>query len=260
MPRKPRKQSTTDYYHVMIRGINREYVFETEENKVKFLELIRVEEKEDLIEISAWCLMDNHIHLLIKASLPDMSKAIKIASLKYAAYYNKLNKRVGPVFGDRFKSQNVEDDIYMLQVIRYIHNNPVKAKYVEKVEDYKWSSYSTFIDSGEESQEEKIQYILGFYNHNVKKFIEYHKQKDTNEFLEIKEDKEKFRIEVGQKIIGDFYKSKDIINVEELKKNPILVNDIVNELIDKSHLTLRQIAKLTGLSLSRVYKVKKNGK
>lgn len=255
MPRQPRKCSTTDYYHVMIRGINKEYLFKNNKHKEKFFDLIKKEEQEGLIKIGAWCIMDNHVHFVLKASLKEMSKAIKIVCLKYAAYYNNASNRIGPVFGDRYKSENIEDDNYMLQVIRYIHNNPLKANIVKNTSDYKWSSFNHFIKQSNFILKEQKDFILRFFDNNISQFIEYHKQVDNNEYIEIKEEQEKFKLEVGQKIIEDFFEDKGIISEKELASNPEWKDELVVKLKSNSHLTLRQIAKLTGLSLNIVHKI-----
>ncbi|MGD9678354.1 MAG: transposase [Vulcanibacillus sp.] len=262
MARQARKESITNYYHVMLRGINREYIFNTEDQKRKILELIKREEKNNLIGIVAWCIMDNHVHLLLKAKIDDMSKAIKIISLKYAAYYNKSKKRIGPVFGDRYRSENIEDDKYMLGVIRYIHNNPIKSKIIINKEVYEWSSYKCFIDNNSNHIiEEHKAFILGFFNNKIINFEEFHNQEDVYEYLEIKEDREKYRQREGQKIITEYLKEKGIIDAKELKNNPKWICELVEELSDKTKLTLRQIARLTDLTLGMTYEIiKKNTK
>lgn len=254
MPRQARKQSTTDYYHVMIRGINKEFIFNDDKYKEKFIELMKLEEQAGLIKIGAWCIMDNHAHMLFKASLIDMSKAIKIICLKYAAYYNKASNRTGPVFGDRYRSENVENDIYMLQVVRYIHNNPIKANIVHNIADYHWSSYKYYIKQSDIVLKEQKDFILSFYNNKINNFIDYHKKIDNNEYIEIKEDQEKYRLEVGQKFVKEFIKNKGIIDFKELTLNPDWIDEIVKILIQNCNLTLRQIAKITGISVSIIYK------
>ena len=180
MPRKPRIQSKIDCYHIMMNGINKEYIFQTKDNKEKFLELLN--EQEGLIKIYAWCVMDNHVHFVIKATLAEMSKAIKIISLKYTAYYNKLNDRSGPLFGDRYKSENIDDEIYMQQVIRYIHLNPLKAKIVNKIEEYPCSSYKYFVNNAKINNNKS--YIMNLFNANINSYIEFHYQNDEKEYLE----------------------------------------------------------------------------
>ncbi|HHY14369.1 MAG TPA: transposase, partial [Thermoanaerobacterales bacterium] len=145
MARQAREVSPTGYYHIMMRGNNKERIFEKEVQKktlIKFLKTIGLEEE---ISIVAYCLMDNHIHLIIKGELDDISMALKRVNIKYAMNFNVNNDRVGHVFQGRYKSEIIADDKYLLQVVRYIHNNPVNAKMVTNISSYKWSSYNEYI-------------------------------------------------------------------------------------------------------------------
>lgn len=258
MPRQARKQSGTDYYHVMIRGINREYVFKTDEHKQKITEIIQKEQQDEEIEVFAWCLMDNHAHLLVKGALQQLSKAIKIISLKYAAYYNQKGQRVGPVFGDRYKSENIEDDQYLLGVLRYIHNNPVKAKMVSNPEDYQWSSYHYYI--GDYSQDKLVQdksIIMEWFNYKKDAFADFHRQQDKTQYLEMKEDREKQKQELAQQIVEGFFMQKGVNDAHQLKNYPELQEDLIVKLKEETALTLREIAEIMGMTLNRVYKVAK---
>ncbi|MDP3058039.1 MAG: transposase, partial [bacterium] len=127
MARQARQASSTGYYHVMMRGINREPLFRRDVEKVHFLELVKEQQASGAFELAVWCLMDNHAHMIVQAELNKLSKAIKVISLKFAARYNHGHKRLGPVFGDRYRSENIDEDSYLIGASRYIHNNPVKA-------------------------------------------------------------------------------------------------------------------------------------
>lgn len=257
MPRQRRIQSSTDLYHVMIRGINKEFIFKTNDQKEKILELINELVQNDLIEVGAWCIMDNHVHLLLKAKLDEMSKAIKIINLKYAAYYNKIKQRIGPVFGDRYKSENISDERYLLAVIRYIHTNPLKAKIIEKIEDYKWSSYKSFLtDDMKIISNELRSLILELFGKSYDYFIDFHKQADKSIFLDTKEDMEKLKLEIGQEIISDFFKKIGIVESKDLKLRPDLIEELIKDLTENTKLTLRQISGLTGLSVNYIFSIK----
>jgi len=127
MTRTARQASSTGYYHIIMRGDNRNWIFQKRQYKLDFMEMIEEQENEGRIEMAAWCIMDNHVHLVLKAELDQLSLAMKKINVKFAMRYNLNEKMVGHVFQDRFKSQVIETDQYLLQVIRYVHNNPVKA-------------------------------------------------------------------------------------------------------------------------------------
>ncbi|WDV48294.1 transposase [Clostridiaceae bacterium M8S5] len=124
----------------MVRGNNKARVLKNGLEKRKFLEIIKRIKKEIEFDLLAYCIMDNHVHLLINISI-----VMKKINTMYAMYYDFKYDRVGHVFQNRYKSEPVEDDSYLLNLMRYIHNNPVKAKMVEHVNEYKWSSYKEYI-------------------------------------------------------------------------------------------------------------------
>ncbi len=144
MPRGARKESATDFYHVIMRGNNRAYIFKDSKDKKYFMNILFRMQTEGLITFVAWCIMDNHIHLVVQAKLVDLSLAMKRINISYAKRQHRSEHSVGHVFQDRFMSEPVEDDPYLMQVVRYVHNNPVKAKMVNEPLDYKWSSIHAY--------------------------------------------------------------------------------------------------------------------
>ena len=156
MPRQPRKPSGTGIYHVMMRGINRQDIFEEQTDYQQFLNRLQYlidpidengEHLPSYCHVYAYCLMSNHVHLLIRERTESISVSLKRLSVSYAAYYNKRYQRVGHLFQDRFKSEPVNDMDYFVTLLRYIHQNPVKAGICSKVEDYAWSSWQEYLNS-----------------------------------------------------------------------------------------------------------------
>ncbi|MBQ9385835.1 MAG: transposase [Bacteroidaceae bacterium] len=153
MARKARESSPTGIYHVMLRGVNRQDIFECEKDYLKFLYLMQrvafpVDEKgrpmpPNLI-IYAYCLMPNHVHLLVKEHNVKISDAIKSISVSYAFYFNVKYEHLGHLFQDRFRSEVVNDMDYFVTLIRYIHQNPVAGAMVNHVRDYPWSSWCEY--------------------------------------------------------------------------------------------------------------------
>lgn len=90
--------------------------------------------------------MDNHVHLLMSEGTEEISKIMKRINVSYAYYFNQKYGRIGHLFQDRFKSEGIEDDTYLLAATRYIHNNPVRANIVKHAGEYKWSSYGIYIN------------------------------------------------------------------------------------------------------------------
>ena len=153
MARKARQASKTGIYHVMLRGVNRQDIFESEKDYLKFLNLMQraaFPEDEDgnpmppNLIIYAYCLMPNHVHLLVKEQGVRISDAIKSISVSYAFFFNVKYEHLGHLFQDRFRSETVNDMDYFVTLIRYIHQNPVAGGLVNHVRDYPWSSWCEY--------------------------------------------------------------------------------------------------------------------
>lgn len=252
MPRSARKESKTGYYHVIMRGNNRNWIFSRVHYKLEFLNLLKKQEEDGLIEIAAWCIMDNHVHIILKADIKKMSLAIKKINIKFAMKYNQKEKTIGHVFQDRFKSEPIETDKYLLQVLRYVHNNPVKAKMVKSIKEYKWSSYNSYFSNKEIKQYKQISFILSYFDNNMKQFTKFHLETDNNEYLEIKEDLEKSRNENAQSIISSYCNEKGVTNLKQIKYSERYINEIIENLIRRSRLSLRSIASFLEIPYSMV--------
>lgn len=142
MPRKPRESSGTGIYHVMIRGINRQDIFEEAEDYRTFIRMMAmVVDQGSPCHIYAYCLMPNHVHLLVCEKDWSLGEVIKSIASCYVLYYNKKYGRIGHLFQDRFKSEPCNDSGYFITLFRYIHQNPVKAGLVNAAKDYEYSSW-----------------------------------------------------------------------------------------------------------------------
>lgn len=144
MPRQARSISKTGIYHVILRGVNRQEIFHDDGDRLKFLEIIKKYKLEAKMKVYAWCLMNNHVHLLVREGSERLSVTMKRIGVSYVQYYHGKYYTTGHLFQGRFKSENVETKQYLLTVIRYIHQNPVKARMVRQVDEWKWSSCLTY--------------------------------------------------------------------------------------------------------------------
>lgn len=143
MPRGARKKIASGIYHVMLRGINRQVIFEDDEDREKDLQCPEEYKALSGYTLYTYCLMGNHLHLLIREGKEPLEMIFKRIGARYVFWYNWKYKRSGHLFQDRFKSEPVDNDIYFLTVLRYIYQNPVKAGLCKKAEKYPWSSYGT---------------------------------------------------------------------------------------------------------------------
>ena len=148
MPRQARAVSESGIYHVMLRGVNRQPIFVDGEDNERFLEILRAYKQVCGYELYAYCLMGNHVHLLMKVGGEDLSKVFKRIGCSYSYWFNRKYERTGHVFQDRYRSKPVTDDGYLLAATRYIHQNPLKAGLCDELADYPYSSYRDYIGSG----------------------------------------------------------------------------------------------------------------
>ncbi len=165
------KKSLTDYYHVIIKGNNSEYIYQGEEDKkffVKMLFLIAYQEKAN---ISAWCVMDNHVHILIKIGSDKFTRFFRRLNLKYSRYYHNKYGVTGYIY-KRLKTIPIESEEQLICNMRYIHQNPVKANMVENESDYLWSSYNSYLD---EDIHPYLKYVKDIVGSDDEMFEEFHK-------------------------------------------------------------------------------------
>jgi REP element-mobilizing transposase RayT len=146
MPRAARKKSSTGIYHVMLRGINRQLIFADEEDYGKYMQTLADVKVNSGYSLYSYCLMGNHIHLLIEEGKEKLEQIFKRIGSRYVYWYNWKYNRSGHLFQDRYKSEPVENDAYLLSVLRYIHQNPKKAGICSSIETYKWSSHKEYIN------------------------------------------------------------------------------------------------------------------
>lgn len=143
MPRAARTISPSGYYHVMLRRAGRQILFEDDADRATFLETVSSIFSEERIDLIAWCLMDNHIHLVVSDPTGNLSHAMHRITLRYAMRVNRRTGHVGHVFQNRFLSKPLDNDAYLLEAVRYTHNNPAEAQ-ICAARDYPWSSYAEY--------------------------------------------------------------------------------------------------------------------
>lgn len=256
MPRYARKRSDTLIYHIMLRGNNREKIFIDDEDKLKIIGTLERKKRNNEYNLYAYCVMDNHIHLVVKEGEEQIGSIIKRVAGSYSNYFNKKYQRIGHVFQERYKSEPIEDESYLLSCIRYIHQNPFKSN-ISTIERYQWSSYkdyirqdNTIIDAGD---------ILAIISSSKEKALAHFtkiNQEATNEvFIDLEEEKEISEINVAEFI--NSYLTQSNIKKEDLKNrmNKSKREELVRLLLVKSNFSLRGIADITGLNREIVRKI-----
>lgn len=144
MPRDRRSVSASGLYHVMMRGNGKQLLFEDDSDRTGFLRRMTCVFTEEGVSVLSWCLMDNHVHILVEDPSEGLSVALHRLGTSYARYFNAKTGHVGHVFQDRFLSSPIEDEAYLLEAVRYIHRNPTEAG-ICRPDEYIWSSYRELV-------------------------------------------------------------------------------------------------------------------
>lgn len=249
LPRLGRQESNTKHYHVMTRGINKDAIFKNKLDKEKLIKVIKKKINEIECKIYAYCVMDNHLHLLLECDVGDLSLLMQKINISYAAYYNLKNNRIGPVFQDRFKSEIIFDEKYFYGVIRYIHNNPVQANIVIKPEEYIWSSIREYIYNESNIIHKDAKKMIKENFKTISSFSKFHEIQDKQDYLEIAEEVQLRKIELGREIIDNYLEqieSEALVNTEDKEQ-------VIIKLLETEKFSYRKIAELVGASVHMVY-------
>lgn len=222
MPRTARKKSDLGIYHVIVRSISDVDLFRCNDDKEKYLKLIKKYQEIFLFKVYSYCIMNTHAHFMIDCYGADISKFMKLINQCYAMYFNKKYNRHGHVFQDRFKSKLVGNEQYLLNLSAYIHNN-VKdiSQYKDKKEAYKYSSLGIYL--GSFSDNYKIidaDIVLKCFSEDIirarilyKNYVLLNSNLNIEEELDLKREPSEYRSE--RKIIVRDFKPDDIVRFIE---------------------------------------------
>ena len=245
MPRIARKYLIGKVFHIMVQGLNKEYIFEKTSYKEKYKKLLKENIKKYNIKIIAYCIMNNHAHVLIYSeNINRISKFMQRINTIYALYYNKIEKRVGYVFRDRFNIQVIDDEEHLKNCIVYIHQNPVKAYLINNIGDYKYSSYNEYIHMYDSDLVSKdiINSLFGIKDNEELKQIIYfmHIKNIFSNFIDVKED-------------IDYYKL-----IEYYRDFGLNDKEIIIRLKEECKLSIRKIERIMKITRYRINKILDN--
>ncbi|WP_235182790.1 REP-associated tyrosine transposase [Gracilibacillus boraciitolerans] len=259
LPRQARRKSKSGVYHIMLRGANKQEIFHDNEDNARFMNILNKYKKQVQLKIFAWCLMNNHVHLLIKEGEEELSVTMKRIAVSYVQYYNKKYSTTGHLFQDRFKSENVETKRYFLSVVRYIHQNPVKAGMVTHVKEWYWSSCCEYYHKSSDYQEllDRDGGVLRIFSDNriiaIKEFQAFNEKSNADVCFE----NEKNRIrtltdEEARKKIKMILGSITFAQVKSLSRTER--NDILRKVKTAEGISQRQASRILGVSLSIIHR------
>lgn len=249
MPRIARSQLNSIFKHVMVQGINKEYIFGKEEYIRKYKEIICIKQKEYNIKILAFCIMDNHAHFLIyNEKSEELSKFMQKLNTSYSIYYNKVNNRIGYVFRDRYKSKPILSQRQLYTCLRYIHYNPIKANICENLNQYPHSSYNEFFENPKIIDSKSKEILFGNKDNFEEIFNIIHKERKEINNVSF-ENIEEFIRKIEEK-----YR----MNIKDIKDNRKVLKLVIEEARNGTDVTIMKLAKILGVSKTTVGRYSKN--
>jgi REP element-mobilizing transposase RayT len=167
----------------MNRGRSRTKIFNTPEDYLAFIELLKEASFLWKVKIAAYCLMSNHYHLLLQTPAANLSRCMRHINGIYTQYFNRSYKSDGPLFRGRYKSILIDEDKYLLELVRYIHRNPLSARLVKRLEDYRWTSHKAYISGSNEWNWLHKDFVLSMLEETMNKrhqsYIDFMKQTES---------------------------------------------------------------------------------
>lgn len=247
--RKAREKSSTGLYHIVARGLDRQVIFHNHIDYDRYLSILTNKARYIGASLLGYCLLDNHVHLLVDEKNSSISDLMRSVGISYAWWFNQKYDRSGYLFQNRFHSEAVEDERYLLAVIRYIHLNPVKAEIVQRPEDYRWSSCNTYYGKNEPGIIQ-TNFILSLFSDNpliaTDLFKAFMNEESNDQCLDVKRNKRKTDAQVYNEIVK-VLGGESITLLNQLCKAER--DAILKELKTIEGSSVRQIARITNIGM-----------
>lgn len=252
IPRIARTDLNTPFLHIMVQGVNKEYIFKTNMLAKYYLNLLRKNYKDYEVTMIAYCIMQNHAHLLLHTeNLSDLAHFMQKVNLVFAQTYNNLNDRCGAVFRNRYKAEPIYDMKHLINCIKYIHMNPVKAGIVDICEDYRYSSYLSYLNHGPITKSKIMVDTFG-KDYNFSEFL------DTDvkyKFMDVEPLSSKDIFSLMDSYISDFF-SKNGLELSDFFSKKSTLSDLLEYLKYDCGFRYKDIIKRLDVSYSLFQKIK----
>ncbi len=253
MPRKPRQKSATDVYHVMTRGLNKMAIYKGKREKTRIVNLIRENLSAYDVAIYAYCIMPNHMHLLLKADVNELASFMAKILATFAHYFNTLHTRIGYVYQDRFKSQCVTTDQYFWNCVRYIHRNPARQGTVQDMLKYNYSSLGELhMGIPDLVCREMFLTVLDRFG-DMDHFLDFHRDQSRDVFCDVEEELNENYERIAEEILTE-YSNRYNIPKDELLSYSLLRKEFESEVKKTLCISRRNIS-----CIEATIKEKQNG-
>ncbi len=250
MARQARQRSSTGIYHIMLRGIDKRDIFLDNQDRRKFIESLFKAREAGGFKIYGYCLMDNHVHMLLQED-EVIGTSMKRITVRYVWWHNDKYERTGHLFQNRFSSEPVETDNYFLTVLRYIHQNPLKARLVNRLEDYEWSSYNQYLLAYQGFSSPIDFHIIKNYFTTLDDFCQYMNASNDDECLEYKPINKTSDSALRNRI-NEIYNIDDLSTLTKKDRN-----EIIRKIYHESNTSIRQLSRVLGISKAIIERVVK---
>jgi len=231
MSRPLRIQYPDAWYHVMNRGRRGEEVFTGKNDYTAFIELLKELVEDYNVKIAAYCLMTNHYHLLVQTPDANISRSMRHLNGVYTQRFNRIHLCDGQLFRGRYKSIIVDGDSYLLELLRYIHRNPLEAGIVDKLNKYSWSSHKGYLTAAKKWDWLHKNFILSLFSKIKAESIRRYQQfvsKETPEEINQILARKKLPAAIGSNLFVDKIKEMFFSNKthEEVPESRFLAPDV----------------------------------
>ncbi len=244
MARRAREMSDSGFMHVIVRGTDGQPLFKSEEDYACYLDSLERYARELRVKVCAYCLMEDHAHLLLYDAGKRIPALMKKLGVRYSRYFNKKYNRTGHVFRDRYRSETAEDDAYLAKVFRHILRNPEKAG-ICGASEYPWSSYALYGDRKSFADTKPLEEIIGD-KAAYEAWIAEENEDECLEYMPPKHDDEWARNVIRRQLKG--ISGTALRDMEREERNEALRK------LKKAGLSVRQIERLTGINRGIVQK------
>ncbi len=250
MSRSARVKSFSGVYHVMLRGMDRHIIFLDDMDRLVFTKIVERVKRKSGFKIYAYCLMDNHVHMLLREEDEPLEMIFKRIGVSYVSYYNKKYDLYGHLYQDRFKSEPIDSAPYFLDVLRYICRNPLKAGLCDSALVYAWLECS------------KVRDVSGLID-DISEYTSMSGE-TLRSFISVGCDEEHLEIDRNKRLtdadaVSILCRVTCCSNPLELTKKK---EDVRNASLVKclnSGISIRQLARITGISKNIIERVKRKG-
>lgn len=249
MPRSARKYLKNPYIHIIVQGINKEYIFKENSHKTSYKTILKKNLVQTNINILAYCIMDNHVHILAHSDeVKEITKLMQKTNTSYAKLYNKKHNRVGYVFRDRYYTQMILSKNHLYNCIVYIHNNPVKANIVKDKSDYLYSSYLEYLGQKELITRKSIELVFDSKEDYLEIFNQIHQRTEIEDVADIQE------LKTVNEVIDEFVVQNNK-SLEQIKLNEILFSKLLMKLRHSAAISLRGMSKIFNINKDKLNKI-----